>query len=169
MTATDPPGPAPITLRPAHFPDDLPAIRTLFKEYLDSLGLDLSFQNVDAELAALPGLYAPPQGALLIAERDGHPIGIGAMRPLPDGTAEMKRMYLRPAARGTGAGRALATALIEAARDAGYTIMRLDTQRDFTAAVALYRSLGFRETARYNDNPLPGALFMALDLTDGLA
>ena len=102
-------------------------------------------------------------------ERDRQPIGIGAMRPLPDGTAEMKRMYLRPAARGTGAGRALATALIAAARDAGYPLMRLDTQRDFTAAVALYRSLGFRETARYNDNPLPGSLFMALDLTDGLA
>lgn len=169
MTAADPHGPAPATLRPAHLPDDLPAIRALFTEYLDSLGLDLSFQNVDGELAALPGLYAPPLGALLIVGRDGQPIGIGAMRPLPDGTAEMKRMYLRLAARSTGAGRALAAALIAAARDAGYARMRLDTQRDFTAAVALYRSLGFRETARYNDNPLPGALFMALDLRDGLA
>ena len=87
------------------------------------------------------------------------------MRPLPDGTAEMKRMYLRPALRGTGAGRALAAAIIAAARAAGYPAMRLDTQRDFTPAVTLDRSMGFRDTERYNDNPLPGALFMVLDLT----
>ena len=156
-----------VTLRPARFPDDLPVIRALFTEYIASLGLDLRFQNPEAERAALPGDYAPPRGALMIAEQDGQPVGIGAMRPLPDGTAEMKRMYLRPSARGKGAGRALAVALIDAAREAGYGVMRLDTQRDFTAAVALYRRLGFRERARYNDNPLPGSLFMALDLGAG--
>ena len=153
------------TIRAARIPEDLPAIRALFTEYIASLGLDLAFQNVDAELSALPGAYAPPRGALLIAALDGGPVGIGALRPLPDGTAEMKRMYLRPIARGTGAGRAMAEALIEVARRVGYTLIRLDTQRDFAPAVALYRSLGFRETARYNDNPLPGALFMALQLS----
>lgn len=154
-------------IRPAAFPADLDTVRALFTEYIASLGLDLSFQNVEAELAALPGAYAPPLGALLLAEQDGQAFGIGAMRPLPDGSAEMKRMYVRPAARGLGGGRALAAALIAAAYAGGYRCMRLDTQRDFTAAVALYRSLGFIETARYNDNPLPGALFMALDLTAG--
>lgn len=153
-----------ITLRQAQFPDDLPTVRALFEEYIASLGLDLAFQNVEAELAALPGAYAPPGGALLLVEQDGAPVGIGAMRPLPDGSAEMKRMYLRPASRGTGAGRMLAKAIITAAAKAGYPKMRLDTQRDFTAAVALYRSLGFQETPRYNDNPLPGSMFMALDL-----
>ena len=152
-------------IRPAAFPADLETVRALFTEYIASLGLDLSFQNVEAELAALPGAYAPPRGALLLAKQDGQAFGIGAMRPLPDGSAEMKRMYVRPAARGLGGGRLLAAGLIAAARAGGYRRMRLDTQRDFTAAVALYRSLGFIETARYNDNPLPGALFMALDLT----
>lgn len=154
-----------VTIRPACFPADLPAIRALIADYVASLGLDLSFQDVDKELAALPGAYAPPGGALLLAQSGGVPVGMGAMRPLPDGTVEMKRMYLRPAARGLGAGRAIATGLIAAARAAGYRVMRLDTQRDFDAAVALYRSLGFAETPRYNDNPLPGAMFMALDLT----
>lgn len=152
-------------IRPAAFPDDLETGRALFTEYIASLGLDLSFQNVEAELAALPGAYAPPRGALLLAKQDGQAFGIGAMRPLPNGSAEMKRMYVRPAARGLGGGRLLVAGLIAAARAGGYRCMRLDTQRDFTAAVALYRSLGFIETARYNDNPLPGALFMALDLT----
>lgn len=156
-----------LTVRPAAFPADLDSVRGLFTEYIASLGLDLSFQNVEAELAALPGAYAPPRGALLLAEQDGRAFGIGAMRPLPDGSAEMKRMYVRPAARGLGAGRVLAAALIAAARAGGYRCMRLDTQQDFAAAVALYRSLGFVETPRYNDNPLPGALFMALDLTAG--
>ena len=154
-----------VTVRPARFPDDLPAIRALVVEYIDSLGLDLGFQDVDGELAGLPGAYAPPRGAMLIAEAAGAPVGIGAMRALPDGSAEMKRMYLRPAARGTGAGRALALAIIEAARAAGYPRLRLDTQASFVPAVALYRSLGFRDTPRYNDNPLPGSLFMALELS----
>lgn len=153
-----------VSIRPARFPDDLPAIRALVVEYIDSLELDLGFQDVDGELAGLPGAYAPPRGAMLIADADGTPVGIGAMRALPDGSAEMKRMYLRPAARGTGAGRALAVAIIEAARAAGYPRMRLDTQASFVPAVALYRSLGFRDTPRYNDNPLPGSLFMALEL-----
>lgn len=153
-----------ITVRPAEMPQDLPAVRALFTEYIDSLGLDLGFQNVEAELAALPGDYAPPRGAMLLVELDGSPVGIGAMRPLPDGSAEMKRMYLRPAARGAGAGRTLATAIIDAARAAGYRRMRLDTQRELAAAVTLYHTLGFAETPRYNDNPLPGAIFMALDL-----
>lgn len=160
-------------VRPVDLPADLPAVRALFTAYIDSLrqdlGLDLGFQNVEAELAALPGAYAPPQGALLMAELDGSVVGLAAMRPLPCGSAEMKRMYLRPAARGRGLGRALAEAIVAAARAGGYRRIRLDTQRDFGAAVALYRSLGFAETARYNDNPLPRAMFMALDLTPDAA
>lgn len=162
-----------IFIRPVDLPGDLPAVRALFKAYIDSLrqdfGLDLGFQNVEAELAALPGAYAPPQGALLLAELEGTVVGLAAMRPLPCGSAEMKRMYLRPAARGRGVGRALAEAIVAAARAGGYRRIRLDTQRDFGAAVALYRSLGFAETARYNDNPLPRAMFMALDLTPDAA
>lgn len=153
-----------VTIRPACFPADLATVRTLMTEYIASLQLDLSFQDVDAEMAALPGFYVPPRGALLLAEHGGAAVGIGAMRPLADGSIEMKRMYVCPAARGLGAGRALAAALVAAAWASGAPLMRLDTQRDFTAAVALYRSLGFTETPRYNDNPLPGALFMALDL-----
>lgn len=154
-----------LSIRQARFPDDAVTVRALMVEYIDSLGLDLSFQDVDAELAGLPGPYAPPQGLMLLVEQDSKPVGIGAMRALPDGSAEMKRMYLRPDARGTGAGRMLAQQIVDAAREEGYTLMRLDTQRHLTSAVALYRSLGFVETPRYNDNPLPGSLFMALDLT----
>ena len=153
------------TIRPARFPDDLGAVRALFVEYIEGLGLDLTHQDVDGELAALPGSYVPPRGAFLLAELEGRPVGIGALRPLPDGSAELKRMYLRPGARGLGLGRRMAEALIGAARVAGCGLVRLDSQRDFNAALAFYRDLGFVETARYNDNPLPGALFMALALS----
>lgn len=151
-------------IRAARFPGDLPVVRALLVEYIEGLGLDLAHQDVEGELAALPGKYVPPRGAFLLAEIDGHPVGIGALRPLPDGSAELKRMYLRPEARGTGLGRRMAQTLIDAARAAGCKVVRLDSQRDFTAALALYRVLGFVETERYNDNPLPGAVFMALDL-----
>lgn len=154
-----------LTIAQAVFPDDDAAIRKLMREYIDSLGLDLSFQDVETELATLPGPYVPPRGRMLLARLDGAPVGIGALRPLPDGSAEMKRMYLRPAARGMGAGRQLAVAIVTEARDAGYPLIRLDTQLSLTTAVALYRSLGFVETPRYNDNPLPNSLFMSLDLT----
>lgn len=152
------------TIRPARFPQDLSAVRGLFVEYVEGLGLDLAHQDVDGELADLPGKYVPPQGAFLVADLEGHPAGIGALRPLPDGSAELKRMYLRPDARGSGLGRRMAETLIAAARAAGYARIRLDTQRDMAAALALYRALGFVEIPRYNDNPLPGAMFMALDL-----
>ena len=106
------------TIRPARFPDDLGTVRALFVEYIEGLGLDLTHQDVDGELAALPGSYVPPRGAFLLAELEGRPVGIGALRPLPDGSAELKRMYLRPEARGLGLGRRMAEALIGAARAA---------------------------------------------------
>lgn len=148
----------------ARIPEDIPAIRALFRDYIDGLGLDLGFQDVERELATLPGKYASPRGAILMLRQGGQAMGIVAMRPLSTDEVEMKRLYLRDAAKGRGHGRALAVAVIGRAREAGYRLMRLDTQRDFVPARALYRSLGFVETPRYNDNPLPGAMFMALEL-----
>lgn len=148
----------------AQIPEDIPEIRALFREYLDGLGLDLGFQDIEAEMASLPGYYAPPRGALLILRDDARAVGVIAMRPLSADEVEMKRLYIRDEAKGRGHGRALVEALIARARAAGYRRMRLDTQRDFVAACTLYRSFGFTETPRYNDNPLPGAMFMALDL-----
>ena len=159
-------GIGPVTLRRAAFPADAPVLRALIAEYVANLGLDLGFQDVDGEIAALPGAYAAPQGAFLIAECGAEAVGIGALRPLHDGSAELKRMYLRPAARGLGAGRALALALIGAARHAlsaaapGHPA-RLYRRRDPVSQPRLCRN------AALHDNPLPGAMFMALDLKPG--
>lgn len=152
-----------IEIRPAAA-KDMPELAALFREYAQSLGVPLDFQGFDAELAELPGKYAPPEGAALMAWLDDEAIGCVAMRPLAPGEAEMKRLYLRPKGRGTGAGRALALAVIAAARKAGYARMRLDTLASMDAAIGLYRSLGFAETAAYYHNPLPDAVYLALEL-----
>ncbi len=152
-------------VQPACLPDDLPHIRRLFGEYIDSLGLDLSFQGVEAELADLPGKYAPPDGAVLLAWQAGAPVGCVALRPLATaGECEMKRLYLRPEARGQALGLRLSEAIIEVARGAGYRRMRLDTLQRLATALALYRGLGFRETESYYHNPIDGVVYMALDL-----
>ncbi len=142
--------------------EEMAVIAMLFREYADSLGVDLSYQGFDAELAALPGRYAPPQGALLLAvAATGQPVGCVAVRPLPEaGVCEMKRLHTRPSARGAGIGRALAEAAIEAARRAGYRSMRLDTLPDMAAAQSLYRRLGFETTPPYYDTPVQGTIFM---------
>ena len=157
------------TVRPATA-DQLGAVAMLFREYAGALNVDLSYQGFEAELAALPGAYAPPSGALLVALADtGDALGCVAVRPLAaPRTCEMKRLHTRPNARGAGIGRALAVAAIEAATRAGYDCMRLDTLPTMLAAQALYRQLGFETTPAYYDCPVSGTIFMrkALDRPD---
>ena len=149
------------SIRPASA-SDMGAVATLFREYATSLGVDLTYQGFEAELATLPGAYAPPAGALLLAlDSTGTPLGCVAIRPIREpGTCEMKRLHLHPAARGAGIGRALAIAAIDAARQADYRVMRLDTLPAMVAAQALYGSLGFETTPTYYETPVAGTIFM---------
>ena len=159
-------GPSPIGIGPARFPAEADIVRQLFTEYIDSLGVDLSFQDVDTELADLPGKYAPPRGTILIA-RDGAGVAVGsvALRPLtPPGICEIKRLYVRPPARHRNVGRRLAEAVVATARTMGYRRAVLDTLPTMHAAQTLYASLGFRPTEPYYDNPMPGTIYLALDL-----
>ncbi len=135
----------------------------------DVAACSLEHQNFDAEVAALPGKYAPPRGTLLLARVAGDLAGCIALRPLDElgpTVCEMKRMYVRPAFRGTGVGRVLAERLIAEARRIGYQVMKLDTDTHpkFAAAIGLYRSLGFVECQRYNDDPDPRTLWFELKL-----
>jgi ribosomal protein S18 acetylase RimI-like enzyme len=143
---------------------DIAAARKLFEEYQTSLGIDLSFQGFAEEVESLPGQYAPPRGRILLAHRQGELAGCVALRPLAEDLAEMKRLFVRPASRGRWIARLLTGALLEEARDAGYSRICLDTLSTMTEALALYRSFGFRETAPYYRNPIPGAVYLALDL-----
>lgn len=147
---------------------DLIAVRRLFEAYAASLGVDLCFQGFADELAGLPGAYAPPHGALLLALKDGETIGCVGLRPLDDedgrAIGEVKRLYVVPHARGLRAGRALMDALLERARMLGYDTLKLDTLATMTSGRALYASLGFRECAPYYANPLPGVTYMSLRL-----
>jgi ribosomal protein S18 acetylase RimI-like enzyme len=149
------------SIRPATA-DQIGTVATLFREYADALGIDLSYQQFEAELAALPGAYAPPSGALLIALSDaGETLGCVAVRPLvAPGSCEMKRLHTRPNARGFGIGRALAEAAIKAATRAGYGSMCLDTLPTMLAAHSLYRRLGFEAIPAYYDSPVTGTIFM---------
>jgi len=140
--------------------------RELFLEYAQSLGFSLCFQNFDKELAELPGDYAPPAGRLLLAEYDGRLAGCVALHRLNVEVCEMKRLYLRTGFRGKGLGRVLAERIIREAQSIGYKSMRLDTVEPVMKdAVAMYRRLGFREIAPYRENPMPGTLYMELELT----
>jgi ribosomal protein S18 acetylase RimI-like enzyme len=136
----------------------------LFQEYAASLDFALCFQGFTAELAGLPGSYAPPRGRLLLAWLDEQPAGCVALRPLGEETCEMKRLYVRPAARRSGLGRTLVERLIAEARDAGYRRLRLDTVPSMAAAQRLYTALGFVEIAPYVQNPVSGARFLELRL-----
>lgn len=142
----------------------LDEIRALFREYAASLPFSLDFQGFEAELAALPGVYTPPRGRLLLAENGGRAAGCIAHKPLEPGICEMKRLYVRPESRGRNIGRKLAELLIAEARTAGYKAMRLDTIADMKAAMALYESLGFRRIEAYYANPIAGACFFELGL-----
>jgi GNAT superfamily N-acetyltransferase len=151
-------------IRPARGAADIGSAVKLFREYQAWLGIELSFQEFEEELSKLPGAYAPPGGELLLAESAGEAVACVALRPLSAGICEMKRLYVRQEWRGAGLGRALARAIVAAARAAGYERMRLDTLRRLGAANALYRDLGFTICDPYCHNPLEDAVFQELDL-----
>jgi len=154
----------PVHLRVANL-DDLDIVEALFREYAGGIGIDLGYQGFEEELESLPGAYAPPRGALLLTEIAGEPVGCVAVRPI-HGTqfCEMKRLYVRDAARGTGAGRALAAAAVAEGKRMGYAGMRLDTLSTMTTALSLYRALGFKEIPAYYETPVAGTVFMHKDL-----
>lgn len=135
-------------------------MRELFREYAESLGRDLSFQDFERELRELPGFYR----AILLAEVEGEVVGCAAVREFEPGIAELKRLYVRPTARGRGLGRTLSIEAIARARAIGFRAIRLDTLPEMTAATALYRRLGFREIAAYRHNPIPGTRYFELEL-----
>lgn len=148
-------------------PADLEEIRLLFREYADSLGVNLNYQGFEEEVRELPGSYAPPAGTLLLARRDQEVIGCVGVRPLDTRTAEMKRLFVRPSGRGIGLGRTLAEAAIRFADAAGYARMRLDTLPQMQRAQELYRALGFTPIEPYRFSPIPGTVFLELLLLPG--
>jgi ribosomal protein S18 acetylase RimI-like enzyme len=142
---------------------DLDAVIELFKAYAASLNINLSYQDFEMELATLPGKYAPPEGALLLAKNlNDEPIGCVALRPLTvEACCEMKRLYVSPKARGLGLGQALITAILDEASKLGYTEMRLDTLPAMTQAISLYEKAGFLPIEPYYETPIGGNLFFA--------
>jgi len=153
-----------VIVQQASTPEDLAVARALFEEYAAWLKVDLCFQGFAAELAGLPGLYAPPRGRLLLAHQQGQAAGCVALRPLASAVCEMKRLFVRPAFRGQKVGRLLAEQVIGEAREIGYARMRLDTLPSMAAAIALYESLGFSRCAKYYETPLKETVFMELKL-----
>lgn len=151
-------------IRRAEFPADRDAVLEIFTEYVDSPSVSLDFQGNEAEFANLPGKYAPPKGAILLAWHDGAVVGCVAMRPVDAAICEMKRLYVRPAGRGLGLGRRLAEAIVAAAREAGYSEMRLDVLPEFERAREIYATLGFRTAEPVGYNPVPGTEFLGLPL-----
>lgn len=156
--------PAMIDIRPADLPRELVEVRSLFREYVSGLGIDLEFQDFAAEITGLPGKYAPPRGRLLLAWSGAEAVGCVALRPLDETTCEMKRLYVRPQARGEQLGRRLAQRICDDARAAGYARICLDTLPTMASAQKLYQSLGFRPIAPYVFNPIPETQFLALEL-----
>lgn len=155
-----------IALQQVETVGEVAVARALFREYAQAIGTDLEYQGFSSELAALPSPYVPPGGALLLARVDDEVAGCVAMRPLGQGIAEMKRLYVRSSFRSHGLGQRLVDAVIDAARQAGCTELRLDTLATMTSAQALYERLGFVEIAPYNTAHLPGTRFYALRLQD---
>ena len=157
-----------VILRPPASPAELDTVRVIFREYADALGVDLCFQDFEHELAHLPGDYAEPRGALLLAEVEGAIAGCCALRPLDTAdypnASEMKRLFVRKAFRGFGLGRELAEAILDRARQAGYACVLLDTLDDMESARALYADLGFVEIPPYYHNPIAGAHYLKVDI-----
>jgi ribosomal protein S18 acetylase RimI-like enzyme len=151
-----------VAIRPADGNSDIAVVRELFLEYAAGLGFSLCFQDFDAELAGLPGDYAPPAGGLWLAEIDGAAAGCVGLRPLEPGICEIKRLYLRPSARGLGLGRRMAETVLAAAQRQGYRTMRLDTVDEMVAAQSLYRALGFRERPPYGSHQHPRLRYFEL-------
>jgi GNAT superfamily N-acetyltransferase len=166
MTASD--GGPELVLAPPDGAARWDEARVILREYAASLGIDLCFQNFEAELSSLPGEYAPPAGQFLLALVDGHVAGCGGLRALGDvdyaNACEMKRLFVRPAFRRFGLGRLIAEALLDEARRAGYSTMLLDTLDEMEAARGLYASLGFEEIPPYYFNPIPGAHYLKAEL-----
>ena len=153
-----------IVLRQADRPELVATARDLFREYAAAIGTDLEYQGFAAELAGLPAPYAPPDGALLVAQAGGSIAGCVALRRLDGRIGEMKRLYVRASHRGSALGQRLVEAVIHTARQAGYAELRLDTLPGMLSAQALYHRLGFAEIAPYNDTHLPGTRFYARKL-----
>jgi len=151
-------------IREARWPYDRGVVEDLFREYVAALGVDVSFQNVEEEFASLPGKYARPSGCVLLAWNEREPAGIVARRTIGPGLAEMKRLYVRPAFRGLGIARDLATSVIADARQTGIGRIVLDTLGSMHGARALYTGLGFRPIPPYYENPLPDVVYLGLDL-----
>lgn len=153
-----------VRIIPAATSEHLETVRQLFTEYREVIGAPCCLQHLDEELISLPGNYSPPGGRLLLAICAGQPTGCVALRPLSALICEIKRLYVKTAWQGKGIGKTLLTAVLAAARDSGYTCARLDTLSSMQAAIHLYRSMGFKDIARYNDNTLAEALFMEYQL-----
>ena len=154
-------------IHPCSSTNDVEQARELMRRYARWTGVDLCFQNFETELAELPGKYAPPGGQLWLARTAAGetPVGVIAVRPLSESVCEMKRLWVEPAAQGTGLGRRLAQTALDFARSAGFNEMKLDTLRErMPAAITLYRSLGFTDTDPYIPNPEPDVIYMSLDL-----
>ncbi|WP_370540373.1 N-acetyltransferase family protein [Acidovorax sp. ACV01] len=151
-------------IRRALFPADLPAVTAIFREYVHSPTADLGFQDYEQEFAQLPGKYAEPDGCILLAIVDGGVAGCAALRRVDGPSCELKRVYVRPAARGMDLGRQLVQRMLEVARQAGYARMCLDVLPEFVAAQRLYESLGFVPAEPVSFNPVPGTKFLALAL-----
>lgn len=158
-----------ISLKTPTLPSDMDAVRDIFRDYADSLGIDLAFQHFEEELAELPGDYAPPRGQILLAMVEGSVAGCCALRPLDTAdypnASEMKRLYVRKAFRGFGLGRQLAEAMLDMARQAGYACVLLDTLDGMESARALYADLGFEEIPPYYHNPLEGSHYLKVDIS----
>jgi GNAT superfamily N-acetyltransferase len=157
-------GQTPVRIVPATSPEEIATIRQLFQEYAGSLDIALDYQGFPAELAALPGAYAPPRGRLLLATDGRAAAGCVALRPFDATTAEMKRLFVRPERQGTGLGRRLATHVIAEARAIGYTRLLLDTLPTMLGALHLYEQLGFTRRSAYYPTPIEGSVFMELRL-----
>jgi carbonic anhydrase len=153
-----------LRLLPSQKPDEIEAVRNLFREYAGSIGGGLCFQSFEKELADLPGDYAPPAGRLYLAYVKEEPAGCVGLRRIDEGVCEMKRLYVRPLYRGQGIGRQLVLALVRDGRALGYSKMRLDTLPSMKRAQELYRAMGFKAIDSYRADPVPDALYLELNL-----
>jgi ribosomal protein S18 acetylase RimI-like enzyme len=152
------------TVSAARTTTELTSLAALFRAYAGSLNIDLGPQGFQQEVAALPGIYAPPEGELLLAKRGDHVLGCIALKPLAPGVAEIKRLYVREQARGLGVAKALIAAVLETARRRGYEAIKLDTLPQMQAAIALYTSFGFEPIPAYGSHPYPGLVTLGKQL-----
>jgi ribosomal protein S18 acetylase RimI-like enzyme len=155
------------TITKVRAPEDLSVVSNLFIAYTKWLNIDLTYQDFTSELSNLPGKYSPPTGELLLARNseNNEPLGCVALRPLfSPGTAEMKRLYVTPAGRGTGVGKKLVEEVLEIAKGLGYEDIKLDTLPHMEAAIGLYKRNGFVECEKYYDTPIDGTVFLKKSL-----